>query len=113
MRILSVDIGGTNIKTLLSGETPEDKRKVASGHEFTPADMVREMEECKLLKNELVGNTLKFELSCNMQGTPTTAKGEFFTDGKTARSEMVFDMSAGQMPMTMTMKSEGKRLGDC
>ena len=47
MRILSVDIGGTNIKTLLSGETPEDKRKVASGHEFTPADMVRAIDEMR------------------------------------------------------------------
>ena len=47
MRILSVDIGGTNIKTLLSGETPEDKRKVASGHEFTPADMVRSIDEMR------------------------------------------------------------------
>ena len=47
MRILSVDIGGTNIKTLLSGESPEDKRRVPSGHEFTPEDMVRAMDEMR------------------------------------------------------------------
>lgn len=47
MRILSVDIGGTNIKTLLSGETPEDKRRVPSGHEFTPEDMVRAIDELR------------------------------------------------------------------
>ena len=40
MKILSVDIGGSHIKTLLSGESPEDKRRVESGHDFTPDDMV-------------------------------------------------------------------------
>ncbi len=47
MRILSVDIGGTNIKTLLSGETPDDKRKVESGHEFTPDHMIRAIDEMR------------------------------------------------------------------
>ena len=47
MRILSVDIGGTNIKTLLSGETPEDRRRVPSGTEFTPDDMVRAIDELR------------------------------------------------------------------
>lgn len=40
MRILSVDIGGSHIKTLLSGETPEAKRRSPSGSDFTPEQMV-------------------------------------------------------------------------
>ncbi|MCP4013372.1 MAG: ROK family protein, partial [Phycisphaeraceae bacterium] len=40
MRILSVDIGGSHIKTLLSGETPDAKRRSPSGSDFTPAQMV-------------------------------------------------------------------------
>ena len=47
MRILSVDIGGTNIKTLLEGETPEDKRKVASGPDFTPDAMRKAIDEMR------------------------------------------------------------------
>ena len=47
MRILSVDIGGTNIKTLLDGQDPGEKRKVASGHDFTPADMVKAIAEMR------------------------------------------------------------------
>jgi len=47
MRILSVDIGGTNIKTLLTGESAEDKRRVPSGPEFTPQDMVRAIDELR------------------------------------------------------------------
>ena len=47
MRILSIDIGGTNIKTLRDDEGPEEKRKVASGPDFTPADMVRAIDEMR------------------------------------------------------------------
>ena len=47
MRILSIDIGGTHIKTLRDDEGPEDKRKVASGRDFTPADMVRAVDEMR------------------------------------------------------------------
>lgn len=47
MKILSVDIGGTNIKTLLEGETPDLKRRVPSGPEFTPQDMVAAIGEMR------------------------------------------------------------------
>ena len=48
MKILSVDIGGTNIKTLLEGETPDLKRRVPSGPEFTPHDMVAAINEMRI-----------------------------------------------------------------
>ena len=47
MKIPSVDIGGSHIKTLLSGESPEDKRRVESGHDFTPDDMVAAIREMR------------------------------------------------------------------
>ena len=40
MRILAVDIGGTGIKTLMDGETLEDRRRVLTGPTFTPQAMV-------------------------------------------------------------------------
>ena len=47
MKILSVDIGGTNIKTLLEGETPEEKRRVPSGPDFTPRDMIAAIDSMR------------------------------------------------------------------
>jgi polyphosphate glucokinase len=38
MNVLSIDIGGTHVKILLSGE--KVKREAVSGHEFTPRQMV-------------------------------------------------------------------------
>jgi polyphosphate glucokinase len=40
-RILSIDLGGGNVKILASGQT--EPRKAASGPEFTPAQMVEEV----------------------------------------------------------------------
>ena len=49
MNILSIDIGGTHVKILLSGET--EPRKMPSGPNFTPQDLVRDVtvlaEGCK------------------------------------------------------------------
>lgn len=42
MKILSIDIGGTHVKILLSGE--KEPRKAVSGHEFTPAQMVSDVK---------------------------------------------------------------------
>jgi polyphosphate glucokinase len=41
MRILMIDIGGTNVKLMASGH--EGRRKVPSGPNFTPAQMVKEV----------------------------------------------------------------------
>ncbi len=43
MNVLSIDIGGTHVKILLSGE--KEPRKAVSGHDFTPAQMVRDVKE--------------------------------------------------------------------
>ncbi len=47
MRILSVDIGGSHIKSLVSGEDPEAKRRSPSGSEFTPDQMVTAVREMR------------------------------------------------------------------
>ena len=42
MKVLSIDIGGTHVKILLSGE--KEPRKMPSGHDFTPAQMVKDVK---------------------------------------------------------------------
>jgi polyphosphate glucokinase len=43
MNVLSIDIGGTHVKILLSGE--KDPRKMPSGPEFTPSQMVKDVQK--------------------------------------------------------------------
>jgi len=42
MNVLSIDIGGTNVKILLSGET--EPRKMPSGPSFTPQQLVKDVQ---------------------------------------------------------------------
>jgi polyphosphate glucokinase len=41
MKVLSIDIGGTHVKILLSGE--KESRKTTSGHDFTPDQLVKDV----------------------------------------------------------------------
>lgn len=43
MNVLSIDIGGTHVKILLSGE--KEKREMPSGNQFTPQQMVTDVKE--------------------------------------------------------------------
>lgn len=43
MNILSIDVGGTNVKILLSGE--KDPRKMPSGPDFTPSQLVADVKK--------------------------------------------------------------------
>lgn len=43
MRVLVVDVGGTNVKILVSGES--QSRKIPSGSEMTPEEMIRKIRE--------------------------------------------------------------------
>ena len=47
MKVLSVDIGGTGIKTLLDGEELEKRTRVTTGPEFTPKDMLGAIKEMR------------------------------------------------------------------
>ena len=41
MKVLSIDIGGTHVKILLSGEM--SPRKTATGHDFTPDQLIKDV----------------------------------------------------------------------
>ena len=43
MKVLSIDIGGTHVKILLKGE--KEPRKMPSGHDFTPSQMVSDVKQ--------------------------------------------------------------------
>ncbi len=80
---------------------------------FKPEDFMKELQDCKLTKNELANNTLSFAMQCNMQGVKTLVVGEYFNSGDTGKGKMDFDMDMNGMAMKMSMKWDAKRIGDC
>ena len=47
MKVLSVDIGGTGIKTLLDGEDLDQRTRVTTGPKFTPRDMLQAIQDMR------------------------------------------------------------------
>ncbi len=69
MKVLMVDVGGTNVKLMASGH--EGRLKIPSGSEFKPAQMVKEIFK-ELEENEWTFDAVSLGLPCLVtDGTPT------------------------------------------
>ncbi len=81
---------------------------------FDPREMMQGAQGCNLVDENLSGDTLTFNMTCNMEGGAAgEIRGRFQTDGQTGSGEMVMNMSMGQVTMSMDMNWTAKRLGDC
>lgn len=85
--------------------TPED---AARG----PQDMLNSDKNCTFTKYSMAGGKLNSEMTCKRGGSTVTATstGSFTPTSFTATGRSVV---SGQMPMTMTATTSGKRVGDC
>jgi hypothetical protein len=80
---------------------------------FDPVMMMKDIEGCEAIKNEVSNNTLNFKMACRMHGTESTITGTMSTDGDTGQGNMDLTINAQGMQMTMNMNWTSKRLGDC
>lgn len=98
----------------LTGEpTTETTRDCVKRTSFSPSQVMKDAKGCDLVKEELNGDTLTFQMKCSMQGSQATMDGSFQTDGQTGKGHMDMTMKAGEMNMTMNMEWTAKRVGDC
>jgi len=84
MKVLTVDIGGSNVKFLASGET--EPRKVASGPEMSPAQMV----------DEILKRTRDWKFGAVSLGYPglVSTSGPVAEPGNLGRGWVGFDFAA-------------------
>lgn len=68
---------------------------------------------CQVTNSDLDGNTLTFDLSCNMQGGQGTMHGVYTIDGDRGEGEMTMQFSFGGQTMSMQNSSVARRIGDC
>ncbi|PWK50757.1 DUF3617 domain-containing protein [Pleionea mediterranea] len=80
---------------------------------FDPADLVKEMKECKTITNELNGNTLTFNMKCDMAGASASVEGQFQSSSTAGSGNMAINMNMAGMVMAMNMDWTTKRIGDC
>lgn len=84
---------------------------VTRGESFDPAQMMQGLE-CSVLESNQQGDRLDWQARCTSQGMVMDAAGHVIVRGDMMSSEMNMQAS-GPMPITMTVMSEGTRIGDC
>jgi hypothetical protein len=68
--------------------------------------------DCKVTNQKMTASTVTFDMTCTGE-QPMTGTGEITYVGDTYTSALVINTARGRQAMQMTMKSTGKRLGDC
>jgi hypothetical protein len=68
--------------------------------------------DCKVTDQKTAGNKITWTMSC-AGATPMTGTGEMVYTNDSVNGVITMTMNSGGQPMTMTMTTKGKRLGDC
>ncbi len=69
-------------------------------------------DDCTVSDQKITGNKVTFNMKCT-GAQPMTGTGEMTYLADSYTSAMVMNMERGGQGMQVTMKSTGKRLGDC
>lgn len=96
-----------------AGPVTETTSKCVTETSFDPASMMDSATGCSLAQNDIDGNTLTFEMACDMQGAQATMSGMYETDGQTGKGGMEVQVDAAGMDMSMEMSWTTRRAGDC
>ena len=68
--------------------------------------------DCKVSDYKTVGNKVTWSMSCT-GAAAASGTGEFVYTDDAYTGQMVMNVERGGQPMAVTMKYNGKRLGDC
>ncbi len=92
-----------------------EHQECMKGESFSPEDFADDQTGCKLSGVSVSGNTLEWKVACSGQGGmgATTGQGHMTVNKNDAVGNMSMTMDMGGQPMTMSVKWEGKRVGDC
>ena len=91
----------------------ETRTECVKETKFDPGKLLQDAQGCRLIDDDLTGDTLSFRMECDMQGTQASVDGTFSTDGQTGSGNMDMKVNAAGMNMTMNMNWKANRLGDC
>ena len=91
----------------------ETRSECVKESKFNPASMMQGTQGCDLTEDNLDGDTLHFQMACDMEGGKALIEGQFQTDGETGKGNMDMSVNAGGMNMKMNMNWTARRTGDC
>jgi len=98
----------------LTGPRTYTKNECMTEFEYDPQEMMKGMPADACTVNSGVnGNTLNFDMDCDMAGGTFSGDGRFTVDGDTVDGQMQMQGSFSGQTMEMSMVSQGTRIGDC
>ena len=66
-------------------------------------------QQCKMIENKIVGNSVKWKMACSSEAGVSTSEGKMTYNGSTANGEIKITTQG----MTMISKINGHRTGGC
>lgn len=104
----------TRTSSMGGGTFTDKNRECIKEKVFSPEDMMKDMESCKQVKNELQDkHTLLFGMVCSSQGGKASVEGKYYTKGDEGKGDMKIQVDMGGMKMNMDLTWDAKRVGDC
>lgn len=102
----------------MMGPKTKTTQECMTKDKFNPEKMSKDMldgmpgAECDS-SNDVSGDVMTMDLTCNMQGGTMTAKGNWEFNGDEGSGNMKMDVEMQGMKMSMEVESQGRRIGDC
>lgn len=81
---------------------------------FGPETMMKDVPEeaCKVTST-VSGNTIDYDMDCQVQGQQMTGSGSITIDADTAQGQMTMRSTISGQTFEIKSSSSGKRIGDC
>jgi hypothetical protein len=102
---VNMKMPATTTTTCITKEEAADPQKLVPQGPGAPTD-------CKVSDYKVVDNKVTYNVACTSP-QPMTMTAEITYGSDTSTGTMTSQTSRGGKPMTMIMKTTGKRLGDC
>ncbi len=81
--------------------------------QFDPAQEMAKSAECRMLSQDVRGNTMSWAMSCQMEQMVMRAEGKFESQGDSAQGQMIMTTDMGGQPFSLEMTWSGQRVGPC
>ncbi len=103
----------TNFNPMTGQQESQSNVECETDDFFDPASMMKQGDGCEVLESLLEGDTLTFDISCNMEGGQMNMHGKYKSDGDNAQGVMEMEISFSGQTLNSTGTWAAKRIGDC
>jgi hypothetical protein len=103
----------TNFNPMTGQQESQTNVECEVDNYFDPAATMEQGQGCEIVESTLEGETLTFDVSCNVEGGQMNMHGKYTSDGDNAQGVMEMEISFNGQIFNSTGTWAAKRIGDC